>query len=161
MTDQFDAWLTKELDRGLRAERPRARFAPGRGSRRLTLKAAAIAVAAVLLTGGVAMAAGTAVTGTPNPAVWGQQVQAHVQDCKNQLAAGHHGIGECVSAFAKQHGRQQQGTHGNSKDGTHGQGHGQGNGHGHGHGAAGTHTPEPGESPEPPESPEPSESPGT
>ena len=140
MNDEFDSWLSSELDRGLGGLRPRPRLgAPGR-ARRVTLKAAAVAVAAVLVTSGVALAAGTAVTGTPNPVVWGQQVQAKVQSCQQALQSGQHGIGHCVSSFAKQHGQQQKTAHG------HGAG-AQGHGHGHGHGAAAAHTPEPAESP--------------
>jgi hypothetical protein len=45
-----------------------------------------------------------AVTGSLNPADWGQQVKTTVTDCKAKLAAGQHGIGDCVSDFAKQHG---------------------------------------------------------
>ena len=46
-----------------------------------------------------------AVTGTLNPADWGQQVQKTVDTCKDRLrASGTRGIGPCVSAFAKQHG---------------------------------------------------------
>lgn len=156
MNDEFDSWLSSELDRGLSNVRPRPRFDVPRRARRVTLKAAALAVAAVLVTSGVALAAGTAVTGTPNPAVWGQQVQAKVQSCQQALQPGQHGIGQCVSSFAKQHGQQQKAAHGH---GAGAQGHG--NGHGHGHGAAGAHTPEPGESPEPSDSPEPAESPGS
>jgi hypothetical protein len=156
--DEFESWLSSELDHGLSGTRPRPRFtAPGR-ARRVTLKAATLAVAAVLVTGGVALAAGTAVTGTPNPTVWGQQVQAKVQSCQQALQSGQHGIGQCVSSFAKQHGKQQKAAHAH---GAGAQGHGNGNGHGHGHGASATHSPDANESPEPPDSPEPTESPGS
>jgi hypothetical protein len=157
MRDEFDAWLTSELESGLGSERPRARFAPARRSRGLTLKAAMVAVAAVLLTGGAALAAGTAVTGTPNPAVWGQQVQSHVQACQQQLASGQHGLGHCVSEFAKQHGQQEKAAHAHGA-GAHGNS-GAAAGHGHGHGAGVNGTPEPNESPDAAESPEPAESP--
>ena len=157
MKDEFDGWLTSELDRGLASARPRTRFAPPRRARRLTLKAAAVAVAAVLVTSGVALAAGTAVTGTPNPAVWGQQVQAKVQQCQQQLSSGQHGIGQCVSAFAKGHGQEEKANHGHGA-GANGAG-SNGHGHGHGHGAGVSHSPEPAESPEPSDSPEPAESP--
>lgn len=152
MSEDFDSWLTTELDRGLAGRRPRARFDAPRRAHRLTLKAAVIAVAAVLVTGGVALAAGTAVTGTPNPAVWGQQVQHQVDACRHQLTSGQHGIGHCVSQFAKQHGQQEKAAHAHGA-GAHGQG--------HGHGAGATGTPEPAESPDAAESPEPAESPGT
>jgi len=46
-----------------------------------------------------------AITGSLNPADWGQQVKKTVADCKNvAAAAGQHGIGDCVSDFATQHG---------------------------------------------------------
>ena len=160
MNDEFESWLSSELDRGLSGARPRLRSAAPRRAGRVTLKAAALAMAAVLVTGGVALAAGTAVTGTPNPAVWGQQVQAKVQSCQQALQSGQHGIGQCVSAFAKQHGQQEKAAHAHGA-GAQGHGNGNGNGHGHGHGAGANHTPEPGESPEPADSPEPAESPGT
>lgn len=148
MNDEFESWLSSELDRGLGGARPRPRFAAPSRARRVTLRAAVLAVAAVLVTGGAALAAGTAVTGTPNPAVWGQQVQAKVESCRQTLQSGQHGIGQCVSSFAKQHGQQEKAAH------AHGAGaHGHGNGNGHGHGAPPAHTPEPGESPEPAESP--------
>src|SRR5712692_7118008 len=56
-----------------------------------------------------AVAAGAAtevaVTGSLNPADWGQQVTKTVADCKKAAAAaGQHGIGDCVSDFASQHG---------------------------------------------------------
>lgn len=70
-----------------------------------TKGAAGIAVA--LLAVGAAGAAGeAAVTGSANPSNWGQQVVEQVQDCKAALAPGSHGIGQCVSAFAKKHGEQ-------------------------------------------------------
>src|SRR6266702_2480445 len=45
-----------------------------------------------------------AITGSANPGDWGHQVVQQVQTCKNALAPGSHGIGQCVSTFAKQHG---------------------------------------------------------
>jgi len=57
---------------------------------------------AVLAIGGVSAEA--AVTGSANPSDWGSQVVKQVQACKAALSPGSHGIGECVSAFAKQHG---------------------------------------------------------
>lgn len=46
-----------------------------------------------------------AVTGSLSPADWGQQVKKTVADCKKlAAAAGEHGIGDCVSDFATQHG---------------------------------------------------------
>src|SRR6266851_2631163 len=66
----------------------------------LTIKVlTGVAVAAAAVT-----VAGAATTGSLNPATWGQQVSQHVADCKAKLADGQHGIGDCVSDFANQHG---------------------------------------------------------
>ena len=61
------------------------------------------AVAAAAATFAVA-ATEVATTGSVNPANWGQQVKTQVDVCKDKLAAGQHGIGECVSSFANKHG---------------------------------------------------------
>ncbi len=61
------------------------------------LTAVAVAAAAVTV-------AGAATTGSLNPTDWGQQVKQQVETCKSQLADGQHGIGDCVSGFASQHG---------------------------------------------------------
>ena len=61
----------------------------------------AVAAAAATLAGAATEAA---ITGSLNPADWGKQVSEQVETCKAQLAVGHHGIGECVSDFARQHG---------------------------------------------------------
>jgi hypothetical protein len=55
----------------------------------------------------IAAAAATeaAITGSADPSNWGQQVRQQVVACKAALEAGQHGIGPCVSAFAKQHGQ--------------------------------------------------------
>lgn len=95
--------------------------------------AAAVLTAALATTG----TAGGAVVAA-NQGAFGQQVKAQVASCKAHLAQGVHGIGECVSDFAQQHGAQERqqhsqgnpGTHGNS--GTHGPGHGKGSGNGSG-----------------------------
>jgi hypothetical protein len=85
---------------------------------------AGVALGAKLLTGfavaALAMAAAgvtteVATSGSLNPSDWGQQVKEQVQDCKDTLrASGVRGIGECVSAFAKQHGKIVSGEHRNS-----------------------------------------------
>jgi hypothetical protein len=62
-----------------------------------------IAVAAAAATVAAA-ATEVAITGSVNPANWGQQVEQQVATCKAQLAAGQHGIGQCVASFARQHG---------------------------------------------------------
>jgi hypothetical protein len=70
----------------------------------LTTKAA-IGVAASVL---VVSAAGSeaAITGSFNPTDWGTQVVKQVNKCKDALTPGSHGIGQCVSSFASQHGKQ-------------------------------------------------------
>jgi hypothetical protein len=70
----------------------------------LTTKAA-IGVAAGALVVGAAGASESAITGTLNPSDWGKQVVKQVNDCKTALAPGSHGIGQCVSSFASQHGK--------------------------------------------------------
>jgi len=78
------------------------------------LSGAGAAIAVKALTGFAvaafaATAAGAAgeaaITGSLNPADWGQQVKAQVAACKAELQTGQHGIGDCVSAFANQHGK--------------------------------------------------------
>jgi hypothetical protein len=63
------------------------------------------AVAAIASTAAAA-ATEIALTGSANPDNWGQQVKQTVATCKDTLrASGTRGIGECVSAFANQHGK--------------------------------------------------------
>lgn len=89
---------------------PPRRSAGNRTAARTVLGGAGAALTIKLLTG-VAVAAaavtvaGAATTGSLNPATWGQQVSQHVADCKAKLADGQHGIGDCVSDFANQHGQ--------------------------------------------------------
>ena len=67
--------------------------------------ATGFAVAAMAATAAVA-ATEVAITGSMNPANWGQQVRQQVADCKASAARlGVHGIGQCVSQFANQHGK--------------------------------------------------------
>jgi hypothetical protein len=77
----------------------------------LSTKGAAGLAVAVLAVGGAGVAVEAAVTGSSNPTVWGQQVVQQVDKCKAALAPGSHGIGECVSTFAKQHGKQESADH--------------------------------------------------
>ena len=66
--------------------------------------ATGFAVAALAATAAVA-ATEVAITGSINPANWGQQVKEDVSDCKASAARlGVHGIGTCVSSIARQHG---------------------------------------------------------
>lgn len=74
-----------------------------------TKAVAGLAVAA-LATGGGAVAA-TAASGSPNPSVWGKTVTAAVTSCKDNLKPGQHGIGQCVSAVAKQKGVEERTAH--------------------------------------------------
>jgi len=77
----------------------------------------AIAATAATLAAGGGVGAKAAVTGNPNPFNWGHQVKEKVITCKQDLPAGQHGIGKCVSDFAKQHGVQMRQEH--SKAGSH------------------------------------------
>lgn len=65
--------------------------------------ATGFAIAALAATAAVA-ATEVALTGSINPTNWGKQVKEEVADCKAALAPGQHGIGQCVSSFARQHG---------------------------------------------------------
>jgi len=70
---------------------------------------------AALAAAGAGVAGEVAVTGSLNPNDWGQQVVQQVNTCKDTLrASGVRGIGQCVSAFAKQHGKLVSGEHRNS-----------------------------------------------
>ena len=66
---------------------------------------------ATLAVAGAGAVTATAITGSPNPAVWGKTVTAAVTTCKNDLKDGVHGIGPCVSAVAKHKGKQESGLH--------------------------------------------------
>ena len=83
---------------------------------------AAVAVLTTLLAAG-AVGGGTAAAAANG--AFGQQVKAKVAACKAALAQGTHGIGECVSDFAQQHGPQErqqhsQGNGPNNSQNTHG-----------------------------------------
>ncbi len=71
-----------------------------------TLKAATVITAGTLTLGGsAALAASTPSVQHGLSSAWGQQVSERVEWCKSQLKAGEHGIGKCVSTFAKTHGK--------------------------------------------------------
>ncbi len=92
-----------------------------------------IAVAAAAVTVAAA-ATEVATTGSINPQDWGQQVSQQVQTCKDTLrASGTRGIGQCVSQFAKQHGKVVSTAHASDAR-SHGQGNGNGNGNSNGNG---------------------------
>jgi hypothetical protein len=129
--------------RRLEEERVKRLLSGGRAA--VAVKAATgFAVAAFAL---VAAAAVTeaAITGSADPANWGQQVRQQVIACKAALQTGEHGIGPCVSAFAKQHGDAVSDKRASGARLNHGNGNGNANGHdkaakdkgktnGHGHG---------------------------
>jgi hypothetical protein len=69
---------------------------------------AAVALLTTLIAAG-ALGSGTAAAAASG--AFGQQVKAKVESCKAALATGTHGIGECVSDFAQQHGAQQRQQH--------------------------------------------------
>ena len=71
--------------------------------------AAGLATAALLVGGGSAAAA--VATGSPNPNVWGKTVTNAVTACTDKLTDGQHGIGQCVSAAAKQKGLEERAAH--------------------------------------------------
>jgi hypothetical protein len=94
------------------------------------------AVAAMAATAAVA-ATEVAITGSVNPANWGQQVTTQVNACKASAARlGVHGIGQCVSQFAEQHGDAVSAAPGNGNSNNAGNGNGNSNnaGNGNGHG---------------------------
>ena len=96
--------------------------------------ATGFAVAAMAATAAVA-ATEVAITGSVNPADWGQQVTQQVADCKASAARlGIHGIGQCVSQFANQHGKAVSDAHKASAAREHGNGNGNGNANGNGNG---------------------------
>ena len=116
------------------------------GRAALAVKAATgFAVAALAMVSAAAVAE-AAITGSADPANWGQQVRQQVIACKAALETGQHGIGKCVSAFASQHGQVMSGrasgarlNHGNGNAKGHDQaaksndkGKGKANGHGNG-----------------------------
>ena len=76
----------------------------------LTTKVA-IGVAAGALAVGAAGVSESAITGSTNPSDWGNQVVKQVNTCKDALAPGSHGIGECVSSFASRHGQDSSAEH--------------------------------------------------
>lgn len=115
--------------------------------KRKVVGGAGAAIAVKILTGIAAAAAAVtvagaatevALTGSVNPADWGQQVTQQVEACKASAARlGVHGIGECVSDFANQHGQAVSASHrasdsrGHDKNGETGNGNGNANGNGH------------------------------
>lgn len=107
---ELEAELHRVLDPVASAAIPPRGVVHRRGPLKTLLGGAGAALTIKVLTG-VAVAAaavtvaGAATTGSLDPSVWGQQVKQQVQTCKDQLAQGDHGIGDCVSQFANQHGQ--------------------------------------------------------
>jgi hypothetical protein len=111
--------------------------------------ATGFAVAALAATAAVA-ATEVAITGSVNPADWGQQVTQQVADCKASAARlGIHGIGQCVSQFANQHGKAVSDAHKASPARENGNGNGNANGKDknkdkpHGQGSSNSQNPRP------------------
>lgn len=87
---------------------------------------------AALAVAGAGVTTEVATTGSINPSDWGQQVSQQVQTCKDTLrASGVRGIGQCVSAFASQHGKAVSAEHRASNARDHGN-NGKNNDHGNG-----------------------------
>jgi hypothetical protein len=121
--DNFDRWLGQQLQQSASVHhgpRPMPAQANYRATRipgalvlalpakvaALVTTKAAVGLTAGMLAMGVAGAGEAVVTSSSNPSDWGMQVVQQVQKCKSALAPGAHGIGQCVSAFASQHGQQ-------------------------------------------------------
>jgi hypothetical protein len=152
----FERELERELHRVLdpiaAAPIPLRRATSGGFSKRL-LGGAGAALGLKLATGFAvaafaAAAAGAttevAITGSLNPADWGQQVKKTVTDCKKvAAAAGQHGIGDCVSDFASQHADLVSNQHprDNGKGTTNGSTNGSDNGKSDGSGGTNSHKP--------------------
>jgi hypothetical protein len=137
--------LHRTLDSIGREAIPPRRLVQSRTTRTRALVGGAGAALAAKLVSGVAVAAaavtvaGATTTGSLDPAVWGQQVSNRVQECKATLADGQHGIGDCVSAFAKTHGAgvaSDARHHGNGNGDGNANGRGNDNGDGNGNGNA-------------------------
>ena len=89
------------------------RFFGGAGAALAAKIVTGFAVAAIASTAAVA-ATEISLTGSTNPANWGQQVKQTVEKCKETLrASGTRGIGQCVSAFASRHGKTESRDHSN------------------------------------------------
>ena len=133
---ELESELHRVLDPLSTAPVPARRVAPsGQTRTRALVGGAGAALTMKLLTGAVAVAAavtvaGAATTGSFSPVDWGQKVTERVQQCKDTLAAGDHGIGDCVSALANTHGQAV------ASDARH---HGQGGGSSNGNGSSNAH----------------------
>ncbi len=70
----------------------------------IVLNKLAIGGVAALMLAGASVGVKTAVTGTPDPLVWGHSIAQQTTACRSQSAGG--GIGACVSSHASVHGAQ-------------------------------------------------------
>src|SRR5713226_6764376 len=127
-TGDFESELERELHRILdpiaAAPIPLRRAPLSGGIMKRLFGGAGAALGAKLLTGfavaalavaGAGVTAEVATSGSLNPTEWGKQVVQQTNTCKDTLrATGMRGIGVCVSAFAKQHGKIVSGEHRNS-----------------------------------------------
>ncbi|TMF18682.1 MAG: hypothetical protein E6I35_05470, partial [Chloroflexi bacterium] len=107
---ELESELRRVLDPLSALPIPDRRQGPKRTAARALIGGAGAALSVKVLTGmAVAAAAvtitGAATTGSLNPADWGQLVKQQVSTCKDDLASGQHGIGDCVSSFASKHGK--------------------------------------------------------
>ena len=131
MNDEFDLWLTAELGKGyapFRAAQPPAgapyRLAAlNRSPRARAARVAVVVLAVAIGLIATAVLAAAAATGSANPQVWGQYVSGAVSTCKSELINGQHGIGQCVSAIARQKGPQESHQHSNAGGGGAGKSH--------------------------------------
>lgn len=125
LNEEFDLWLTDELGKGYTPFRgaPPPAGAPYRAAAQTAIsrspRGRAVRVFMVVLAAAIGLFATTglaaaAVTGSANPQVWGQYVSDAVSTCKSELANGQHGIGQCVSAIARQKGSQESNQHSNA-----------------------------------------------
>jgi len=122
MSDRFDSWLEGELAEGYTrfGNRRLPAGAAYRSSERLRSTTLATKVVVVFAAIVLALVATTAIaaaaaTGSPNPVVWAQYMKNVVTTCKDQLQSGQHGIGQCVSAAARQKGAQEREQHSNGQ----------------------------------------------
>lgn len=125
--DSLEQWLERELrnaDTASGSTVPAPRYAalepPRHRSRVMRLvaglgvtKAALAASAVVALAAGGVITGKAVTTGDPNPfdSNWGSSVTQQVQNCKANPTQQQHGIGECVSSFAKTNGETESGEH--------------------------------------------------
>jgi len=125
--DGFDRWLEQQLQTANQSgpspipaqAQYHASYLQGGPHMSILAKAVSVVSAkgaiglavAALAVGAAGVAAEAAITGSADPSNWGQQVVQQVDKCKDALAPGSHGIGECVSTFASQKGKQESSKH--------------------------------------------------